>query len=69
MPLREYVCRDCEYIFEELIRNPEEEPRTCPRCEQGAVERLVSAHGGYFGNMGGGSVRPKNAGSFKRGKP
>lgn len=68
MPLREFVCRDCDYLFEELVRNPSEEPQKCPRCEVGKIERLLTAHGGYVGNLGGGSTRPRNAGSFKRAK-
>jgi putative FmdB family regulatory protein len=67
MPIRETQCGDCGHEWDQLLR-ADEAPEACPHCESKKVHILVSAHGGYIGNMGGGSVRPKNAGSFKRAK-
>jgi putative FmdB family regulatory protein len=64
MPLREYLCRECGHIWEELVRNPSDEPNECCQCESKKIETLPSAHGGYSGNFGGGSTKPRNAGSF-----
>jgi putative FmdB family regulatory protein len=31
MPIYEYQCEPCDYIFETLIRSPDDVPH-CPRC-------------------------------------
>lgn len=66
MPLRDYVCRDCGFEFEEFVQH-EQEPNKCSHCESVRIARLPSALGGYHisGNNAG-STRPRNAGSFKR---
>lgn len=45
MPIYEYVCRECVYTFEEIVRDGET-PK-CPRCEANDVEKLLSAHSYY----------------------
>lgn len=70
MPLREYICRDCNYEFEE-IRSADDEYKVipCSRCEDGSAEVVFSPIGGYHINgSNSGSTRPKSAGSFKRSK-
>jgi putative FmdB family regulatory protein len=66
-PLREYLCLDCAFQFEELVNRENPEPEDCPHCESHKIERLLSAPGGYaiYGNNSA-SVRPKSAGSFKK---
>lgn len=65
-PIREYVCKDCEHIFENLERSQDDAATECSRCRSPKIERLVSSHGGYNMDSGPASVRPKNAGSFKK---
>lgn len=65
MALREFICRDCGHLYEEILRTGDPEIIPCPQCESTKTERLISAHGGYQGNMGGASTRPRQAGAFK----
>jgi putative FmdB family regulatory protein len=64
MPLYEYSCRRCSKRFERLVFGKEKP--TCPKCDSGDLEKLVSrfaAHGGdkssdsfgsdYGGDFGG----------------
>lgn len=67
MPIREYQCRECGHIFEEIV-HCEEGQIPCPHCESTKTDKLISAHGGYKGDFGGGSTRPRFSGSFKRAK-
>lgn len=70
-PLNEYICTGCAHIFETINKwSPElkEKKEECPHCNTLTGEYLPSAHGGYSMNSGGGSTRPKSAGSFKRTK-
>jgi putative FmdB family regulatory protein len=46
VPLRDYKCSSCEHEWEELRRD-QTDPEKCPKCEKEAVERKVSAHGGF----------------------
>ena len=41
MPLYEYACLECDYQFETLVRNQDEEPE-CPNCESTRLERVMS---------------------------
>ncbi len=34
MPIFEYYCSNCKVLFEELVRTPDIEKATCPRCDQ-----------------------------------
>jgi putative FmdB family regulatory protein len=40
MPLYEYVCRDCRHGFEALVLGSD--VPTCPRCQTGDLERVLS---------------------------
>lgn len=40
MPLYDYLCRDCQHVFEELVQG--DEVVVCPACQGSAVERLLS---------------------------
>ena len=43
MPIREFVCGNCDYSFEFLQRK-KESPRKCPACEEvGYLQRVISA--------------------------
>lgn len=42
MPLYEYVCKECEFEFEELIMVPGEEIVTCPQCNAIDVKKKIS---------------------------
>ncbi|RKZ00890.1 MAG: zinc ribbon domain-containing protein [Candidatus Hydrothermota bacterium] len=46
MPLYEYRCKQCGYIFEELVAPGEPEPKRCPKCG-GEVERMFSRGVGF----------------------
>lgn len=65
MPIRDFNCRACDYTWERLVVG-NEEPQACPNCESTAISRLPSMVGGYKMNSGGGSTRPRQAGSFKK---
>lgn len=44
MPIYEYVCRECEKEFEELLKNRDEKV-SCPSCGRGNVARRISIFG------------------------
>lgn len=46
MPTYEYRCRACGHAFEAFQKISESPIDTCPKCEAGDVERLISAGGG-----------------------
>ncbi len=54
MPIYEYRCGECDHVFEEIQQFSDPDPETCPKCEEEAVERLVSQSnfqlkgGGWF---------------------
>lgn len=63
MPIYSYQCSDCNKIWDEIRHTAEkDDPAECARCEVPA-HRRVTAFGGYSGNTGGASTRPKNAAS------
>ncbi len=43
MPIFEYTCRGCGYLFESLEFTPADSPAACPRCGAGELERILSA--------------------------
>lgn len=65
MPLYDFLCGSCGHIFTELV--PSDVTKfDCPHeCGQTA-ERLPPLIGGYQGNTGSASTRPKNSGAMKR---
>jgi putative FmdB family regulatory protein len=68
MPLREYLCKDCGHVFENYERSTADAATQCVQCDSCLIERLVSAFGGYNGDLGSASTKPRGAGSFKRHK-
>ncbi len=63
MPLYDYNCRNCGNDFEswESSGNTTE---ACPDCESILIERLVPLIGGYQGDLGSASTKPRGAGAF-----
>ena len=51
MPLYDYKCGKCGYIFEVEQRITEEPLRHCPKCK-GEIKRLISAAGIIFKGAG-----------------
>lgn len=68
-PIREYLCNYCGHQFEEVQWTivPEEYETTECRCGSRA-KVLPALIGGYFGNTGGSSTRPKNSTSMPKKK-
>lgn len=67
-PLRDFLCMDCNYEFEELVAPYEDDTKIgCPRCEGDRVEKMFPVTGGYQMDSGPSSVRPKGAGSRPKG--
>lgn len=63
MPIFSYQCVDCNRIWDELRHSSEkDDSATCSKCEAPA-NRRVTSFGGYTGNTGSSSTRPKNAAS------
>lgn len=67
MAIHDYKCEDCGKKFEEIVFSSDIKAQ-CPECNSLKVKPLVSAHGGYKFQSGPSSVRPRGAGSFKRGR-
>ena len=65
MPIFSYQCINCNHIWDELRRSDEkDDPAECSRCDSNAqAYRRVTAIGGYTGNTGSASTRPRGAGS------
>jgi hypothetical protein len=64
-PIREFLCIDCGHINETLVRHPEDMPHGCDHCESTKIELLPALIGGYNGDTGSGSTKPRNSGAFK----
>jgi len=47
MPTYEYICRDCNYEFEEFQSITAEPISICPKCK-GKVKKKISAGGGLI---------------------
>ena len=47
MPTYEYICRDCDYEFEEFQSITADPIAICPKCE-GKVRKKISAGGGLI---------------------
>ena len=61
MPYREYLCDYCGHQFEELSYSKDPEEYALTDCRCGSKAKVLPALiGGYHGNMGGSSSRPKN---------
>ncbi|PIE74815.1 MAG: FmdB family transcriptional regulator [Deltaproteobacteria bacterium] len=70
MPIFEFICRDCNDVFEEIIFNENEEKEVkCKKCDGSNVKKLMSAgairpdgiptgRGGFAAPSCGGGGRP-----------
>ncbi len=43
MPIFEYACPECRYVFERLVLNRNQDPPECPRCGSKRVDQKFSA--------------------------
>ncbi len=69
-PLFDLTCAQCAHSFESILKSKEDlAGESCPKCEGTELQLEMSMFGGYSikGNNSA-SQRPKNAGSFKKGK-
>jgi DNA-directed RNA polymerase subunit RPC12/RpoP len=65
-PLRDFECLACgSALTSILIRNAQDlMDLRCP-CGSGELQQKLALIGGYNGDTGGGSTKPKGAGSFR----
>ncbi len=52
MPIFEFVCKDCEKIFEELIFGINTDGVVCPTCGSKQVRKKMSTFASKSGNDG-----------------
>lgn len=52
MPIYEYLCRDCDQQFEQLVRSSDPSP-DCPICGSGQLMKLLSVPVAHAGESGG----------------
>jgi len=43
MPIYEFICKECQEEFEELVMSPGDPKPKCPECGSKKVEKLMSA--------------------------
>jgi putative FmdB family regulatory protein len=43
MPIYEYQCEKCDHCFEILVFGSDDDPVTCPQCNEQQVKRLLSS--------------------------
>jgi len=43
MPIYEYICNDCQFIFEQMKSMKDTDSAMCPRCESGNTTKQLSA--------------------------
>lgn len=48
MPIYEYKCDNCGYLFEELQSMMEDSLVTCPKCGKDTLKRLIGAGSGII---------------------
>lgn len=65
MPFYDFLCSCCGYLFESSA-GVEEKRIDCSHCETPTADRLPPLIGGYSGNLGPSSTRPKNSTSMAR---
>jgi len=53
MPTYEYVCKSCEHLMETVQSMKDDPLKTCPKCNEDKLERLISG-GTSFTLKGGG---------------
>lgn len=65
MPTYEYICRTCNYEFEEFQSIVDPPLTKCPKCE-GLVERKISGGGGLLFHGKGFYITDYRSDSYKR---
>lgn len=45
MPIYEYKCQDCAFVFEKIQKMSDAPIKICPQCGQSGVEKQISASG------------------------
>ncbi|GAC1483905.1 MAG: hypothetical protein NVS2B14_21810 [Chamaesiphon sp.] len=67
MAYYDFMCGSCGHQFEDKA-DFETRKVECPHCQTITAERLPVLIGGYQGNLGGSSTRPKNSAAMKKAK-
>jgi putative FmdB family regulatory protein len=64
MPMFEYACPDCGYVFERLVLNRKQNPPECPRCGYKRVDQKFSVFATAAGTSrsGGAACAPSAGG-------
>ncbi|MGC2321471.1 MAG: zinc ribbon domain-containing protein, partial [Terriglobales bacterium] len=52
MPLHEFQCRKCGHRFERIQKFSDSDPKKCPQCGAGKLERLLHAPAVQFKGSG-----------------
>ncbi len=66
-PIREYLCDYCGHQYETLVYGQDPEDYATDECRCGSKAKVLPPLiGGYQGNMGPSSVRPKNSTSMPK---
>jgi putative FmdB family regulatory protein len=47
MPTYDYECEGCQHQFEAHQKISEEPMKTCPKCQEDKVKRLISGKGSF----------------------
>lgn len=67
MPIREFKCPLCSTITELFLPMSNTQKETfCKACDEAYAVLIPSSFGGYKMDSGPASVRPKDAGSFRK---
>ena len=67
MPTYNYICKECEHQLEVKQSIKDEALKTCPKCNEDTLKRLICGTGGFILKGGGWyadlySSTPKNKG-------
>jgi DNA-directed RNA polymerase subunit RPC12/RpoP len=67
MPLRDYLCNYCGHEFEKIVYSHDPDEYATAECRCGSKAKLLpSLIGGYQGDTGGGSTRPRHSTSMPK---
>lgn len=42
MPIFEFLCQDCNKVFDRMVSNSEKEKIKCPECKSANIKQLLS---------------------------
>ena len=51
MPIYEFICENCDTLFETIVFSTDKKAVTCPKCD-GHVKKLMSAPNSIQGDSG-----------------